>query len=162
MVRLCELGARDKWLTDLGFPLSRKCILMTGSDIVSVRETDSGAHARGAGNADVGSKGRSSMIDEAKTTASCAMINRHGEVVTWHARGDGICYVSDSPPSLDWIGVALAVGLIMIVILSGLRSIRWIASKFWREPRVTLYQRSFTTPRSIAVRRTFSTTIPKL
>jgi hypothetical protein len=102
------------------------------------------------------------MTDAAKTTASCAMINRHGEVVMWHARGDGICYVSDSPLSLDWIGVAIAVGLIMIVILSGLRSIRWIASKFWREPQVTLYQRSFTTPRRIAVRRTFPTTIPKL
>ena len=76
------------------------------------------------------------MTDAAKTTASCAMINRHGEVVMWHARGDGVCYVSDSPLSLDWIGVAIAVGLIMIVILLGLRSIRWIASKFWREPRV--------------------------
>lgn len=75
------------------------------------------------------------MTDEAETTASCAMINRHGEVVTWHARGDGVCYASDTPPSLDWIGVAVAVGLIMIVILLGLRSIRWIGSKLWIRPQ---------------------------
>jgi hypothetical protein len=83
------------------------------------------------------------MTDEASTTASCAMINRHGEVVTWHARGDGICYVSDAPPSLDWIGVALAIGLIMIGILLVLRSIRWIYSKLWQGPRDNLYQHRF-------------------
>src|ERR1700733_10543953 len=102
------------------------------------------------------------MTDEAKTTASCAMIHRHGEVVTWHARGDGRCYVSDSPSSLDWIGVALAVGLIVIAMLLGLRSIRWIGSKFWKGPGVSLYQRSFATPRSVPIWRTSSTTIPKL
>ena len=101
------------------------------------------------------------MTDEAETTASCAMINRHGEVVTWHARGDGVCYASDTPPSLDWIGVAVAVGLIMIVILLGLRSIRWIGSKLWIRPQVNLYRRSFTAPRSIAIWRTSSATIPK-
>jgi hypothetical protein len=72
------------------------------------------------------------MTDEAKTTASCAMINRHGEIVTWQAHGDGICYVSDAPPSLDWIGVALAVVLIMIGILLVLQTIRSIGSKFWK------------------------------
>jgi hypothetical protein len=89
-----------------------------------------------------GGKGSFFMIDEAKTNASCALINRHGEVVTWQARGDGICYVSDAPPSLDWIGDALAVCLLIIGILLVLRAIRWIGSKFWKWLRVSQDQRS--------------------
>jgi hypothetical protein len=83
------------------------------------------------------------MSNEANTAATCSMINRHGNILTWQARGDGVCYVSDAPLSLDWIGVAIVVVSMMTVVVLGLRSIRWIGSNLWKMLRLSLDQGSF-------------------
>jgi hypothetical protein len=72
------------------------------------------------------------MPNKVDTTASCAMVDRGGELVTWRAREDGVCYTSDIPPSFNLIGVGLAACLVIIATVVILRSSRWLVSKFQR------------------------------